>query len=72
MGGKEERMANKKIAVPTDTDGPRFRASSVPSHVRTNLAQVAHDAILQSFQDPAVRADYERWKSERDMRRATV
>ena len=37
----------------------------IPRHVGHNLAQVALRAIQRDFQDPAIRADYERWKQER-------
>lgn len=40
----------------------------VPRHVAENLAQVAFSGILRAYNDPAIRADYERWKAEREGR----
>ena len=37
----------------------------IPRHVGHNLAQVALRAIQRDFQDPAIQADYQRWKQER-------
>ena len=38
----------------------------VTAHVKENLAQAAFRSILQAYNDPAVRSDYERWKAERE------
>lgn len=45
-------------AAPLDT-------AQIPAHVARNLAQAAHRAILRDWNDPTIRADYERWKAER-------
>ena len=37
----------------------------IPPHVAENLAQSALGAIQRAYRDPAIRADYERWKAER-------
>ena len=45
-------------AAPLDT-------AQIPAHVARNLAQAAHRAILRDWNEPTIRADYERWKAER-------
>lgn len=49
-------------AAPLDT-------AQIPGHVARNLAQVAHRALLRDWNDPTIRADYERWKVERSARK---
>ena len=39
---------------------------AIPQHIKENLAQAAFRSILQAYNDPAVRSDYERWKAERE------
>ena len=46
----------------------KFEPNSVPSHVKENIAQVAFGSILQAWNTPEIRADYERWKAERKAR----
>lgn len=48
-------------AAPLDT-------AQIPAHVARNLAQAAHRAILRDWNDPEIRADFERWKAERSAR----
>lgn len=51
----------------TATSG-RFDPKSVPSHVRENIAQVLYTSALRDWNDPEIRADYERWKAKRKAR----
>ncbi len=37
----------------------------IPRHVALNIGQTALTAIQRDYADPAIRADYERWKQER-------
>lgn len=37
----------------------------IPKHVGQNIAQVALTAIQRDYQNPVIRADYERWKAAR-------
>lgn len=37
----------------------------IPKHVGQNIAQVALAAIQRDYQDPVIRADFERWKQDR-------
>ena len=37
----------------------------IPRHVGQNLAQVALRAIQRDYQDPAIQADFQKWKQER-------
>ena len=39
---------------------------AIPQHIKENLAQAAFRSILQAYNDPAVRSDYERWKAARE------
>ena len=52
-------------AAPLDT-------AQIPAHVARNLAQAAHRAILRDWNDPEIRADFERWKAERSARNRKV
>jgi hypothetical protein len=42
---------------------------SIPQHIKENLAQAAFRSILQAYNDPLVRSDYERWKAGRGSER---
>lgn len=44
------------------------RPANVPGYVSENIAQVAFSSILKAWNDPAIRADYERWRAERKAR----
>lgn len=56
----------KELHITAATGG--VNPKEVPSHVKENIAQVAFGGILQAWNDPAIRADYERWKAERKAR----
>lgn len=57
----------KRQAVrPAAGDQVRIEVSSVPAYAATNLAQVLFTVIHRDFEDPAVQADYQRWKAERE------
>lgn len=43
----------------------RIETAQIPAHVAENIAQVAFAGILRDYQNPTIRADYERWKAER-------
>ncbi|MGN0706614.1 MAG: hypothetical protein ACI4JC_01260 [Faecalibacterium sp.] len=62
-------MVNKKnrlVAVPASgTEAPVLDTRKVPSYIKQNIGQVVFDAIQRDFQRPEVKADYERWKAER-------
>lgn len=45
-----------------------INTSDIPAHVATNLAQALFEAIHREYDDPEVRADFERWKAERQAR----
>ena len=38
----------------------------IPAYVAENLAQVALRGILRAYNDPVIRADYERWMAQRE------
>ncbi len=60
----------KRQAVrPTAGDQVRIEVGSIPAHAATNIAQVVFEAIHRDFEDPAVQADYKRWKAEREATR---
>ena len=54
---------------PAAGDQVRIEVSSVPAHAAMNIAQVVFEAIHRDFKDPAVQADYMRWKAEREATR---
>jgi len=43
----------------------KFDPASVPSHVKENIAQVVYTSALRDWNNPEIRAEYERWKAER-------
>lgn len=45
-----------------------INTSDIPAHVATNLAQALFEALHREYDDPEVRADFERWKAERQAR----
>lgn len=38
----------------------------IPGYAAENLAQSAYRAIRRAYDDPEIRAGYERWKAERE------
>ncbi len=38
----------------------------IPKYVAENLAQSAYQAVRRAYDDPEIRAGYERWKAERE------
>ena len=58
--------------VPVNTGTPvQISTGDIPAHVATNLAQAVFEAIHREYMDPAIQADYQRWKEER-LKRATA
>lgn len=53
----------KELKITAVTGG--VRPAEVPGYVKENLAQVAFTGIIQAWNDPTIREDYERWKAER-------
>jgi hypothetical protein len=58
-------------AVPVDP-GTRIniQTKEIPACVKFTLAQSLYEVIHRDLQDPEIRADYERWKAEREARKA--
>jgi hypothetical protein len=57
-------------AVPVDPGTKiSIQTREVPACVRVTLAQTLFEAIHRDFERPEVRADYERWKAEREARK---
>lgn len=60
-------MGNRKTepaAGPATVTGG-IDLAAIPPYVAENLAQVALQEIRRAYNDPIIRADYERWKAER-------
>lgn len=56
----------KLTALPVDTDQQvQIKPETMPGYVVHNFTQVIHKTIWQAWNDPAVRAEYEQWKRER-------
>lgn len=60
----------KRLATVPEGSGTtvHINTSDIPAHVATNLAQALFEAIHREYDDPEVRADFERWKAERRAR----
>ena len=57
-----ERMT----AVPVNTGTTvQIDTKKIPGYVAHNIAQVLHKSIWEAWNDPDIRAEYERWKQER-------
>ena len=52
-------------AVPTTGTMPRLDTKKIPKAERANIGQLVFDAIQREFQNPEIRAEYERWKADR-------
>lgn len=61
------QMASTKNlkAVPTTGTMPRLDTKKIPKAERANIGQLVFDAIQREFQNPEIRAEYERWKADR-------
>ena len=60
-------------AVPVNPGtGIKIRTADIPAHVGTDLAQSAFEAIRKAYADPAIQAEYKRWKTERAAREVTA
>lgn len=44
----------------------RIDTARIPNHVAQNIAQVALRGIQEAYADPAVQADFRRWKAARE------
>lgn len=51
-------------AVPTTGTMPRLDTKKIPKAERANIGQLVFDAIQREFQNPEIRAEYERWKAD--------
>lgn len=56
-------MSERQISMAVEHG--KIEPGRIPPHVAENLAQSALSAIQKAYRDPAIRADYERWKAER-------
>ena len=52
-------MASTKNLKAVPTTG------TMPKAERANIGQLVFDAIQREFQNPEIRAEYERWKADR-------
>lgn len=60
------KMANNKTTVPVQSAEPvKINPETIPGYVAHNIAQVLHRSILEAWNDPQIRAEYEAWKKER-------
>lgn len=48
-------------AVPTTGTMPRLDTKKIPKAERVNIGQLVFDAVQREFQNPEIRAEYERW-----------
>ena len=60
--------------VPVDSGTPvQINTSDIPAFVAVNLAQAAFEALHRAWENPAVQADYQRWKAQKmKERRETI
>ena len=56
----------KELKITAATGG--VRPAEVPGYVKENIAQVVYTSALRDWNNPEIRADYERWKAERKAR----
>lgn len=48
-----------------DCQKVEVKVDQIPKHQRDIMARTVLNATAKAFEDPAVRADYERWQAER-------
>lgn len=60
-------MTNVRTVTVSDT--VQINPALIPAWVAENLAQAALPGIQRAWRDPAIRADYARWKAEREAAR---
>lgn len=66
-------MAQQLTAVPVAPGTTvQFETGDIPAYVRRNVAQIVFAEVHRYFEDPAVKADYERWKAERYARKGAA
>lgn len=59
-----------KTTVPVDSGTQvQIETSDIPAFVAVNLAQAAFEALHRAWENPAIQADYQRWKAERERSR---
>lgn len=52
--------------VPVDSGTPvQINTSDIPAFVAVNLAQAAFEALHRAWENPAIQADYQRWKEQK-------
>lgn len=61
-------MKKELHAVPIGAGIVQIDTSSIPAYVGQNIAQMALRAIQRDYKDPAIQADYQRWKTARTTR----
>lgn len=49
----------------TATQDIRVDFDSIPAHETDTMARILIKAIAKAFENPAVQADFERWKKEK-------
>ena len=57
-----------KIAIPRHKETTTVVIDAMPEHQQDAMARTLISCISRWFDDPAVKADYERWKTERSQR----
>ena len=61
------KQSMKAVPVNPGT-GIKIRTADIPANVGTDLAQSAFEAIRKAYADPAIQAEYQRWKAAREVR----
>lgn len=61
-------MRKKEPVAVMVKSGGKIDVDSIPPYAAMNLAQAAYNAAKEAYQRPEIRADYERWKAERNAR----
>lgn len=54
-----------KIAITRNKEATAAEIAAMPEHQQDAMARTLIGCISRLFEDPAVKADYERWKRDR-------
>lgn len=66
-------MQNPNLAVASrEPSAVKVDASSLPEHESDTLARVLLHSVARAFEDPAVAADFEKWKAKRNAKNAAI
>ncbi len=66
-------MQNPNLTVASrQPEAVKVDIGSLPDHQSDTLARILLHSVARAFEDPAVAADFKRWKAERETKKAAI